>query len=70
MNYHFSQIGNKLDDKIDDITKKSFLDYLNNRHFNSMVLSPISTSEIYLAINNFKPKFSRDELDISMKLIQ
>ena len=35
-----------------------------------MVLSTISASEIYLAINNFKPKVSRDELDISMKLIQ
>ena len=35
-----------------------------------MVLSTISASEIYLAITNFKPKVSRDELDISMKLIQ
>ena len=35
-----------------------------------MVLSTISASEIYLAINNFKPKVSRDELDISMQLIQ
>ena len=70
MNYYFTQIGNKLADKIDDIPNKSFLDYLNNRHFNSMVLSTISASEIYLAINNFKPKVSRDELDISMKLIQ
>ena len=35
-----------------------------------MVLSTISASEIYLAINYFKPKVSRDELDISMKLIQ
>ena len=70
MNYHFTQIGNKLADKIDDILNKSFLDYLNNRNFNSMVLSTISASDIYLAINNFKPKVSRDEIDISMKLIQ
>ena len=70
MNYNFTQIGNKLADKIDDIPNKSFLDYLNNQHFNSMVLSTIPASEIYLAINNFKPKVSRDELDISMKLIQ
>ena len=70
INYHFTQIGNKLADKIDDIPNKSFLDYLNNRNFNSMVLSTISASEIFLAINNFKPKVSRDELDISMKLIQ
>ena len=70
MNYHFTQIGNKLADKIDDIPNKSFLDYLNNRNFNSMVLSTISASAIYLAIHNFKPKVSRDELDISMKLIQ
>ena len=70
MNYHLTQIGNKLADKIDDISNKLFLDYLNNRNFNSMVLSTISASEIYLAINNFKPKVSRDEIDISMKLIQ
>ena len=70
MNYHFTQIGNKLADKIDDIPNKSFHDYLNNRHFNSMVLSTISACEIYLAINNFKTKVYRDELDISMKLIQ
>ena len=70
MNYHFTQIGNKPADIIDDIFNKSFLDYLNNRNFKSMVLSTISASEIYLAINNFKPKVSRDELDISMKLIQ
>ena len=70
MNYHFTQIRNKLADKIDDIPNKSFIDYLNNRNFNSMVLSTISASEIYLAINNFKHKVSRDELDISMKLIQ
>ena len=66
MNYYFTQIGNKLADKIDDIPYKSFLDYLNNRNFNYMVLSTISASEIYLTINNFKPKVSRDELDISM----
>ena len=66
MNYNFTQIGNKLVDNIDDITNKSFIYYLNNRHFNSMVLSPISASAIYLYINNFKPKVSRDELDISM----
>ena len=53
MNYHFTQIGNKLADKIDDIPNKSFLDYLNNQNFNSMVLSTISASEIYLAIHNF-----------------
>ena len=35
-----------------------------------MVLSTISASEIYLAINNFKPTVSQDELAISMKLIQ
>ena len=35
-----------------------------------MVLSTISASEIYLAINNFKPTVSLDELDISMTLIQ
>ena len=33
-----------------------------------MMLSTISASDIYLAINNFKPKVYRDELDISMKL--
>ena len=67
MNYHFNQIGNKLANTIDDIPIKSFLDYLNNRHFNSMILFPISASDIYLAIHNFKP---RDGLDISTKLIQ
>ena len=70
MNYNFTQIGNKLADKIYDIPNKSFLDYLNNRKFNSMVLSTISASEIYLAINNFKPKVSQDELNISMIFIQ
>ena len=70
MNYHFTQIGDKLADNIDDIPNKSFLDYLNSRHFNYMVLFTISASEIYFAINNFKPTVSRDELDISMKLIQ
>ena len=70
MNYHFTQISNKLADKIDDIPNKSFIDYLNNRNFNSMVLSPIAASDIYLGINKFKPKVSRDELDISMQLIQ
>ena len=35
-----------------------------------MVLSPISASEIYVSINNLKPKVSRDELEISMELIQ
>ena len=60
----------KLADKIDDIPNNSFLDYLNNLNFNSMVLSTISASEIYLAINIFKPKVSRDELDISMEIIQ
>ena len=33
-----------------------------------MVLSPISASEIYSVINNFKPIILRD--DISMKMIQ
>ena len=47
MNYHFTQIGNKLADKIDDIPNKSFLDYLNNRNFNYMVLSTILASKIY-----------------------
>ena len=70
MNYHFTQIGDKLADNIDDISNKSFLDYLNNRNFNYMVLFTISASEIYLAINIFKPTVSRDELDIFMKLIQ
>ena len=31
MNYHFTQIGYKLAEKIDDIPNKSFLDYSNNR---------------------------------------
>ena len=66
MNYHSTQIGNKLSDKIDDIPNKSFIDYFNNRNFNYMVLNP--ASEIYLAINNFKPKVSLDEF--YMKLIQ
>ena len=70
MNHHFTKICNKLADKIYDIPNKSCLDYLNNLNCNSMVLSTISASEIYLAINNVKPKVSRDELDISMKLIQ
>ena len=54
MNYHFIQIGTTLADKLADIIydkpNKYFIDYLNNRHFNSMVLSPISASDIYLAI--------------------
>ena len=58
MNYHFTQIVNKLADKINDIPNKSFFDYLNNRHFNSMIISQISASEIYLTINNFKAKVS------------
>ena len=40
MNYHSTQIGNKLSDKIDDIPNKSFIDYFNNRNFNYMVLNP------------------------------
>ena len=62
MNFHFIQIGNKLADKIDDILNKSFLDYLNNRNFNYIILSSISVSEINLAVYNFKPKVSRNEI--------
>ena len=59
MNYHLTQIGNKLADKIYDIPNKSFLDYLNNRHFNSMVLS---TSLFFIIfINDISNIFNNDD---------
>ena len=58
MNYHFTQIGNKLADNSADIPNKSFFDYLNNRKLNYIVLFYILACEIYLAINNLKTKVS------------
>ena len=68
-NEHFIQVGSKLANNIFS-PNTSFNDYLKNSNYYSLFLSPITCSEVIKTIDNFSPKISKDELDISMKLIK
>ena len=67
-NEHFIQVGSKLAKNICS-PNTSFNDYLKNSNHYSLYLSPITISEVIKTIDNLSPKISKDELDISMKLI-
>ena len=68
-NEHFIQVGSKLAKNICS-PNTSFNDYLKNSNYYSLFLSPITCSEVIKTIDNFSPKISKDELDISMKLVK
>ena len=67
-NEHFIQVGSKLAKNICS-PNTSFNNYLKNSNYYSLFLSPITSREVIKTIDNFSPKISKDELDISMKLI-
>ena len=68
-NEHFIQVGSKLAKNICS-PNTSFNDYLKNSNYYSLFLSPITCSEVIKTIDNFSPQISKDELDISMKLVK
>ena len=64
-NEHFIQVGSKLA-KNSCSPNTSFNDYLKNSNYYSLILSPITSSEVIKTIDNLSPKISKDELDISI----
>ena len=68
-NEHFIQVGSKLAKNICS-PNTSFNDYIKNSNYYSLFLSPITISEVIKTIDNFSPQISKDDLDISMKLIK
>ena len=67
-NEHFIQVCSKLAKNMYS-SNTSFNDYFKNSSYYSLFLSPITISEVIKIIDNFSPKISKDEIDISMKLI-
>ena len=63
------QVGSKLAKNICS-SNTYFNDYLKNSNYYSLCISPITIREVIRTIDNFSPKMSKDELDISMRLIQ
>ena len=68
-NEHFIHVGSKLAKNICS-PNTSFNDYLKNSNYYSLFLSPITCSEVIKTIDNFSTQISKDELDISMKLVK